>query len=138
LTYKPFIHNCNRKKRRADFERDAGRASLIGGSTKLQRVAMLATTRRGNFLLSLESHLLGRRLSRALELGYKAIESELREMRYTLLGLFLWSSLGSTMLFGIDNMKLNPRLDYNSDSLDGPLITGNDASPDLFQDARTT
>src|SRR5246127_3160308 len=48
-------------------------------------------------------------------------------MRYTLLGLFLWSSLGSTMLFGIDNMKLNPRLDYNSDSLDGPLITGNDA-----------
>lgn len=48
-------------------------------------------------------------------------------MRYALLGLFLWSSLGSTMLFGIDNLKLNPRLDYNSDSLDGPLITGNDA-----------
>jgi thiol-disulfide isomerase/thioredoxin len=24
-------------------------------------------------------------------------------------------------------LKLNPRLDYNSDSVDGPLITGNDA-----------
>lgn len=31
------------------------------------------------------------------------------------------------MLFGIDNLKLNPHLDYNSDSLDGALITGDDA-----------
>jgi len=27
-------------------------------------------------------------------------------------------------LWGADNLKLNPRLDYSSDSLDGPLITG--------------
>jgi len=27
----------------------------------------------------------------------------------------------------IDNLKLNPHLDYGSDSLDGPLITGTDA-----------
>jgi hypothetical protein len=30
-------------------------------------------------------------------------------------------------LFAIDNLKLNPTLDYQSDSLDGPLITGTDA-----------
>ena len=30
-------------------------------------------------------------------------------------------------LFAIDNLKLNSRLDYGSDSLDGPLITGSDA-----------
>ena len=29
--------------------------------------------------------------------------------------------------FAIDNLKLNPNLDYSSDSLDGPLITGDDA-----------
>src|ERR1700746_3472972 len=29
--------------------------------------------------------------------------------------------------FAIDNLKLNPHLDYGSDSLDGPLITGSDA-----------
>jgi hypothetical protein len=29
-------------------------------------------------------------------------------------------------LLGIDNLKLNPKLDYSSDSLDGPLITGDD------------
>jgi hypothetical protein len=34
----------------------------------------------------------------------------------------LLSSFG----FGIDNLKLNPKLDYASDSLDGPLITGDD------------
>lgn len=33
----------------------------------------------------------------------------------------------SSQLFGIDNLKLNSRLDYSSDSLDGPLITGDDA-----------
>lgn len=31
------------------------------------------------------------------------------------------------MLFAIENLKLNLHLDYNSDSLDGPLITGDDA-----------
>jgi len=29
-------------------------------------------------------------------------------------------------LWAIDNLKLNPKLDYASDSLDGPLITGDD------------
>jgi len=29
--------------------------------------------------------------------------------------------------FAIDNLKLNPNLDYSSDSLDGALITGDDA-----------
>ena len=29
--------------------------------------------------------------------------------------------------FAIDNLRLNPKLDYGSDSLDGPLITGSDA-----------
>jgi hypothetical protein len=29
-------------------------------------------------------------------------------------------------LCAIDNLKLNPQLDYGSDSLDGPLITGSD------------
>jgi hypothetical protein len=28
--------------------------------------------------------------------------------------------------FGADNLKLNPHLDYESDSIDGPLITGDD------------
>ena len=36
-------------------------------------------------------------------------------------------TLSSSMLFAIDNLKLNSRLDYSSDSLDGPLITGEDA-----------
>src|SRR5216683_2257840 len=35
--------------------------------------------------------------------------------------------LTAPSLFAIDNLKLNPRLDYGSDSLDGPLITGSDA-----------
>jgi NADP-dependent 3-hydroxy acid dehydrogenase YdfG len=30
----------------------------------------------------------------------------------------------SSFCFPIDNLKLNPKLDYGSDSLDGPLITG--------------
>ena len=32
----------------------------------------------------------------------------------------------SSQVFGIDNLKLNSKLDYSSDSLDGPLITGDD------------
>lgn len=35
--------------------------------------------------------------------------------------------LGTQTLFGIDNLKLNSKLDYQSDSLDGRLITGDDA-----------
>ena len=33
--------------------------------------------------------------------------------------------LMSVPLWGADNLKLNSRLDYSSDSQDGPLITGN-------------
>ena len=46
-------------------------------------------------------------------------------MRKTAIGLvfLLLSSFG----FGIDNLKLNPKLDYARDSLDGPLITGDDS-----------
>src|SRR6476660_5539948 len=40
---------------------------------------------------------------------------------------FLLSMLGSPLLFAIDNLKLNSKLDYTSDSLDGRLITGDDA-----------
>jgi hypothetical protein len=45
--------------------------------------------------------------------------------RKTVIGLvfLLLSSFG----FGIENLKLNPKLDYASDSLDGPLITGDDS-----------
>ena len=32
----------------------------------------------------------------------------------------------SSQGFAIDNLKLNSKLDYSSDSLDGPLITGDD------------
>jgi len=30
----------------------------------------------------------------------------------------------ATTAFAGENLKLNPKLDYDSDSLDGPLITG--------------
>ena len=43
------------------------------------------------------------------------------------LHFFLLSMLSSPLLFAIDNLKLNSKLDYTSDSLDGPLITGDDA-----------
>jgi hypothetical protein len=46
-------------------------------------------------------------------------------MKKTALGLLLL--LSGSVAFGIDNLKLNPKLDYGSDSLDGPLITGDDA-----------
>ena len=35
--------------------------------------------------------------------------------------------LSRPLLFAIENLKLNSKLDYASDSLDGPLITGDDA-----------
>src|SRR6201982_2560001 len=35
--------------------------------------------------------------------------------------------LSASAAFAIDNLKLNPHLDYGSDSLDGPLIAGSDA-----------
>ena len=48
-------------------------------------------------------------------------------MRKTLLQLSLLLTLTVTTSFAIDNLKLNSHLDYSSDSLDGPLITGDDA-----------
>jgi hypothetical protein len=48
-------------------------------------------------------------------------------MKNKALRLLLLLSLSSPLLFAIDNLKLNPKLDYRSDSLDGPLITGDDA-----------
>jgi hypothetical protein len=35
--------------------------------------------------------------------------------------------LSGSLLFAIENFKLNSKLDYTSDRLDGPLITGDDA-----------
>jgi hypothetical protein len=48
-------------------------------------------------------------------------------MKRLVLYFFLLSMLSSPLLFAIDNLKLNSKLDYTSDSLDGPLITGDDA-----------
>ena len=48
-------------------------------------------------------------------------------MKRIALHLVLLLTVSSPMLFAIDNLKLNSRLDYTSDSLDGPLITGEDA-----------
>ena len=46
--------------------------------------------------------------------------------KMSLLSAVLLLSLG-TQVFAIDNLKLNSKLDYSSDSQDGPLITGDDA-----------
>jgi len=48
-------------------------------------------------------------------------------MKKTLLQLSLLLTLTVTTSFAIDNLKLNSQLDYSSDSVDGPLITGDDA-----------
>jgi hypothetical protein len=40
-------------------------------------------------------------------------------------------TVSSSRLFAIDNLKLNSNLDYTSDSLDGPLITGDNAQAGL-------
>ena len=48
-------------------------------------------------------------------------------MKRLVLNFFVMSMLSSPLLFAIDNLKLNSKLDYTSDSLDGPLITGDDA-----------
>jgi len=42
-------------------------------------------------------------------------------MRTLILSILLCSAIGS---LAADNLKLNPKLDYSSDSQDGPLITG--------------
>ena len=46
--------------------------------------------------------------------------------RFAFLLVFL-SLMAVPTLFAIDNLKLNSTLNYGSDSLDGPLITGSDA-----------
>ena len=48
-------------------------------------------------------------------------------MKRIALHVVLMLTVSSSMLFAIDNLKLNSKLDYTSDSLDGPLITGDDA-----------
>jgi hypothetical protein len=48
-------------------------------------------------------------------------------MKKTLPQLSLLLTLTVTTSFAIDNLKLNSQLNYSSDSLDGPLITGDDA-----------
>jgi hypothetical protein len=45
----------------------------------------------------------------------------------TIICLLWFLAVSAPTLFAIDHLKLNPRLDYDSDSLDGPLITGSDA-----------
>jgi hypothetical protein len=47
-------------------------------------------------------------------------------MKRLVLRFFLLSMLSNPLLFAIDNLKLNSKLDYTSDSLDDPLITGDD------------
>jgi hypothetical protein len=44
----------------------------------------------------------------------------------TIIRLLWLLLLSASTLFAIDNLKLNPQLDYGSDSIDGPLITGSD------------
>ena len=48
-------------------------------------------------------------------------------MKRSMLLLVLAVSFHADSAFAIDHLKLNPNLDYSSDSLDGPLITGDDA-----------
>src|SRR5579863_10414562 len=48
-------------------------------------------------------------------------------MKTTVLRVLLLLLLSTPFVFAVDNLKLNTKLDYTSDSLDGPLITGDDA-----------
>jgi hypothetical protein len=48
-------------------------------------------------------------------------------MKTTVLRVLLLLLLSTPFVFAVDNLKLNSKLDYTSDSLDGPLITGDDA-----------
>jgi len=38
--------------------------------------------------------------------------------------LSIWLAVTAVACLAADNLRLNPKLDYSSDSLDGPLITG--------------
>ena len=57
-------------------------------------------------------------------------------MKRAAFNLFLISALAVPAAWGIDNLKLNQKLDYRTDSLDGPLITGDDAQSG-FQRGKT-
>ncbi len=48
-------------------------------------------------------------------------------MRKTVLHLFMLMMLTGPAIFAIDNLELNSKLDFTSDSLDGRLLTGDDA-----------
>jgi thioredoxin-like negative regulator of GroEL len=49
-------------------------------------------------------------------------------------GLMAWVLVLATALLAQDQqLRLNPHLDYNSDSVDGPLITGNDTETGVVQ-----
>lgn len=48
-------------------------------------------------------------------------------MKHSMLLFVLAVSFHTDSVFAIDNLKLNPSLDYSSDSLNGPLITGDNA-----------
>src|ERR1700750_948007 len=49
-------------------------------------------------------------------------------------GLMAWLLVLATALLAQDQqLRLNPHLDYNSDSVDGPLITGNDTETGVVQ-----
>ena len=47
-------------------------------------------------------------------------------MKHLMLLSVVAVSFHTDFAFSIDHLKLNPNLDYSSDSLDGPLITGDD------------
>src|SRR5436309_2283803 len=48
-------------------------------------------------------------------------------MKKAVLHLFVLWMLTGPAVFALENLKLNSKLDYTSDSIDGPLITGSDA-----------
>ena len=48
-------------------------------------------------------------------------------VKKTVLHLFVLLLLTGPAVFAIENLQLNSKLDYTSDSIDGPLITGSDA-----------
>ena len=52
-------------------------------------------------------------------------------MKLTLPFLFILVTLFTLPAFGGDNLRLNPKLDYATDSHDGPLITGDNLQAGL-------
>jgi hypothetical protein len=48
-------------------------------------------------------------------------------VKKTVLHLFVLLILTGPAVFAIENLQLNSKLDYTSDSIDGPLITGSNA-----------